>query len=124
MREITLTHLSRPKSAEVNLIPGKALCSTCNKKLFKVTDNEDEDRLDDPSFAIPETIHDVDQTCSVLGISPASKIRKLSSDKRASAIESKVSKISESLKRKLYANLDDDHKSLANPLPEQSESSF
>lgn len=125
LREITLTHLSRRKSTEVNLIPGKALCSTCNKKLFKlITDNEDEDPLDDPNYAIPETIHVVDQTCSVLGISPASKIRKLSSDKRASAIECKVSKISETLKRKLYANLDEDHESLANPLPMQNENPF
>lgn len=126
LREITLTHLSRPKSTEVNLIPGKALCSTCNKKLFKV-DNEDEDpldSLDDPNFEIPEPIHVVDQACSALGISPASKIRKLSSDKRPCAIESKVSKISETLKRKLYANLDEDHECLADPLSIQNENQF
>lgn len=66
----------------------------------------------------------MDQTCSALGISPASKIRKLSSNKRASAIDSKIFKISETIKRKLYANFDEDYESLANPLSMQTDNQF
>lgn len=118
LREITLAHLSRPTNTKVNLIPGKALCTTCNKKLFKQNIGiEDDNTLDGPSYEPPEnSIHLLDQTCSALGISPASKLRKLSSDKRASAIETKVSKISATLKRKLYDNFAEESESLASPL--------
>lgn len=119
-----MSHLSRPKNTDVCLIPGKSLCSTCNKKLFKLVSNEDEDLFEGPSYEPPETIHVLDQTCSALGISPASKIRKLSSDKRAHAIDSKIIKISETLKRKLYANFDEDGEFLANPLPLQNENQY
>lgn len=82
------------------LTPGKSLCPTCNNKLFLST--EDDDSLEGPSFIPPETIdHVVDHACSVLGVSPVSKIRKLSTEKRGIAIEKKISKISQTLKRKL-----------------------
>lgn len=46
LREINLSHLSRLKFTGVDLVPGKSICPTCNKKLFKSND-EDEDPVED-----------------------------------------------------------------------------
>lgn len=98
LREINLSHLSRPKSADVVLIPGKSICPTCNNKLFKFSD-EDSD-VEGPHYIPPtESINVIDQACSSLGLSPVSKIRKLSSEKKVAAIDSKVTKISQKLKK-------------------------
>ena len=92
----------------MDLIPGKSLCSTYNKKIFTITQDEDiftGDPFDQSYEPSGESLELVDQACSSLGISPASKIRKVGSDKRASAIDSKINKISHTLRKNLYANL-------------------
>jgi hypothetical protein len=112
LREITLSYLSRLKSVDnVVLIPGKSMCPTCNTKLFKF---DKEDHHEDPPFVpVSESINLIDQACSTFGISPASKIRKFSTGKRVVAIEKKVNKISEKLKRNLFENFEQNYDSLA-----------
>lgn len=34
LREILLEHLSKPKNVSVDVVPGKSLCPTCNKKIY------------------------------------------------------------------------------------------
>lgn len=105
LKEINLSLLYRPKLATVELVPGKLICPTCNKKLFKFKD-EDEDHVEEFYISPSESICLVDQACSTLGISAASKIRKLGSNQRVVAIESNITKISQTLKRNLYKSFD------------------
>ena len=36
LREIRFEHLQKNKNLSINLVPGKSLCPTCNKKIFGV----------------------------------------------------------------------------------------
>lgn len=102
LREITMQHvLSNQNSAnKINLVPGKSVCTNCFTKLFSNDNTEDinPDRLYEPAGAI---IEQLDATCSILGLSPASKVRKLSNEKRAIALQSKVERVSSKIKRNL-----------------------
>lgn len=40
LREILLEHLNKPQNVPVDLIPGKSLCPTCNKKIVGAVSEE------------------------------------------------------------------------------------
>lgn len=104
LREILIEHLDMPKNHTVNLNPGKSLCPNCYAKIFIVKENMD---VDEEQYAnctyIPpeETLNQLDSACSALGVSPISKIRKISTDKRNTIIDAKIKKISNKLRRNL-----------------------
>jgi hypothetical protein len=107
LREIKLDHLSLLSSSDSqirqNVVPGKSLCSNCYSKLFVTTTESHTCTSPAHELYVPseEVIQKLDSACINLEVSPASKIRKLSSGKRQAAIEGKVRKISERLRRNL-----------------------
>lgn len=100
--EIKLDQVSKAKLKGINLIPGKSLCPTCYKKLFGLnsedvtSDNKDEN---DDCFVPPqETLITLDSLCSAIDISPASKITKMNTKKRRTALVSKSERIATAVK--------------------------
>lgn len=115
--EIKLDHVSKAKVKGITLIPGKSLCPTCYKKLFSLenTVTNDEDKSDDCFIPPQETLQSLDSLCSVLNISPASNITKVSTAKRKTALVSKSERIAKAVKRKLQDSFEE-------PLEEEIES--
>lgn len=108
LREIKLEHLSllsESKTAsqvELNVIPGNSLCPNCYSKIFIMKPEPESCNLvNDIYIPNEEAISKLDFACSNLEVSPASKIRKLSSGKRKVAIESKVQRISDKIRKDL-----------------------
>lgn len=101
LREITLDHFYKNRSSSVTLVPGRALCPTCYSKIFVINKEKDSDGSDQEFSDPSETIKKLDSACDILGVSPASKIRKLSEEKRALALKSKIDKVSTAVKRNL-----------------------
>lgn len=108
LREIKLEHLLLLKIPQYSdkLIPGQSLCRNCYEKLFVLetkskVSSDTTDFLVDDYVPLEEIQQKVDSACSLLGLSPACKIRKLTSEKRHTAIEHKVHKVSEKLRKNL-----------------------
>lgn len=110
LREIKLDHIFKAKHLlPDNLVPGKSLCSNCYSKIFVLgsKDSEDFTQGGDITFLSPaEHLGKVDAACSLLSLSPASKIRKLSYDKRQNAIKAKVGTVCDTLRKNLETSLD------------------
>lgn len=117
LREIRLEHLNKPQNVPVDLIPGKSLCPTCNKKIFGAVSEEQQNDVDKDfqpetdteKSAIGEctSLNVVDTLCESLNLSPASKIIKLSKNKRQTALKTKTEKIHSAVKRKLASSFNE-----------------
>lgn len=117
LREIFLEHLQKKQNVPVNLIPGKSLCPTCNKKIFGVVieektsdidiDYQPETDTEKSFFGEGTSLNVVDTVCKSLNLSPASKIIKLSKTKRQTAFKTKTEKISSAVKRKLASSFNE-----------------
>lgn len=103
LRKITVDHLSHEKNTNnISLIPGESLCSTCYTKIFVLKKQETTVDLNDTDFVEPlEVLNKIDSACSILGLSPACKIRKLSSDKRVTALQKKVDTLHTTVRKNL-----------------------
>lgn len=110
LRKITVDHLSHEKNVDnITLIPGKSLCPTCYTKFFVFKKLETTEEHNDSDFVEPsEILNKIDTACSVLGLSPACKIRKLSSDKRGIALEKKVNALHTTIKKNLELSFNQD----------------
>lgn len=104
LREITLQQaLSIDNLPHLNLVPGKSLCTNCSKIIF----SEQNDKVlsecgEQEQYMAPnDNIEQLDAACSILGVSPASKLKKLSTDKRPLALKSKIDKVSQKIKKNL-----------------------
>ena len=73
--------------------------------LLESEDTEKEDDEFVPSTST-EDMTNVNAACALMGISPPSKIKKLSSERRSFALKSKLQRISESIKRNLEISFD------------------
>ena len=73
--------------------------------LLESEDTEKEDDEFVPSTST-EDMTNVNAACALIGVSPPSKIKKLSSERRSFALKSKLQRISESIKRNLEISFD------------------
>ncbi|XP_063223012.1 uncharacterized protein LOC134531252 [Bacillus rossius redtenbacheri] len=107
LREILPEHMYKKTNYNLLLVPGKSLCPTCYKKIFVTANDGTGDTCDSDFITEIEKLGKVDNVCTQLGVSPASKIRKLGLDKRPQAIADKISKVSNVLKRNLEESFDE-----------------
>lgn len=109
----------RYSGCKSSLIPGKSICTNCFSKLF----SDDKGNADMNSEYVPpeDNIQQVDAVCSILGLSSASKRRKLRNEKRAVALQSKVERVTHVILKSLVIGYDkyipDVNKTLTNNEP-------
>lgn len=109
LREITLDHLSSGRNIDdISLIPGKSLCPNCYTKIFVLKKQETESSHDIDFVEPSEVLNKVDAACSLLGLSPACKIRKLSSEKRVQALKKKIETVSSAVRKNLQLSFEKD----------------
>lgn len=119
LREIKLENISKisPAYSNVCLIPGKSLCRNCQSKIFVVNPESipNVSDIDPQDNFVPadETFQRLDSACSILGLSPVSKLRKVSYVKREAAVNTKFKKVKEIIRTTLDSCLsyDDSRKS-------------
>lgn len=83
LREIKVKHLLlMGQNHSPHLIPGKSLCATCCNRLFVMKEKSNEDVRKVGDFIPPsEHLEMLDATCSMLGLSPVSKLRRCNAKK-------------------------------------------
>lgn len=110
LREIKMDYIFKEKHFPVNIVPGKSLCPTCYTKIFvrPTAHTATVDNVSDEYVDKTENMVKVDAACSSLELSPAAKIKKLSSDKRKGALKAKYKKVSEAIRKKLEICFDED----------------
>ena len=124
LREITVDHLSKERNIDnISLIPGKSLCPTCYTKIFviQIQETKTED-LDDTDFCEPsEVLNNIDSACSILGLSPPNKIRKLSSEKRVLTLKKRFDMVSSTIRKNLELSF---HQHISTPSTSDEASSL
>lgn len=115
LREITVEFCEANEN--LNLIPGRALCSRCMENLRKTETNENYDDITDilsrnfddlgvsfdPKYEVLDSLNKI---CSIVEESPIPPIQKLSISKRKRKIDEKVDQISNKIRKKLEATFD------------------
>ena len=115
-------HLNRKINQPMELISGKSLCPTCYKAIFVCADVDNTEPGSAQEYVPAESsLKEVDEVCSILGMSPVSKLKRLSAEKQKGALRKKCKRITNTLQRNLEQSFSesvivDGRQNCANPL--------